>query len=421
MLEHYFVRPDTINEILGSWLGPQIENYVGWMHDNGYSQHSVIRRVPILCQFAEFSRERGAVDVRQSIEHIEAFVAFRLGELDFPHKTPSARKNILDAARSTVRQMLQLATTGEIRRVDFQRRPFPFNDDVPGFQAHLREERGLSESSLEQYYYALDRLERYLKQTGVRALSELSEPLLASFSIHSARELAPTCRRELCARLRVFLRYCHRERIIADNLAAAVEAPQSYRLARIPRSITWDEVRRMLAMVDRRTIMGRRDYAMLLLLVTYGLRAHEVVNLTLDDIDWKRERFQIPCRKAGHWTAYPLAGVVADALIDYLKNGRPSTTDRHVFFRSIAPYLPISSAAISSAVAKYLSQAGIKIHRAGTHTLRHTCVQRLVDAEFPLKTIGDYVGHRCSSSTEIYSKVAIDTLREVAMGDGELL
>ena len=101
--------------------------------------------------------------------------------------------------------------------------------------------------------------------------------------------------------------------------------PQVYRLADVPRSITWDEVRRTLEAVDRRTIRGRRDYAILLFLVTYGLRAHEVAKLTLEDIDWKRERFQVPERKAGHATAYPLAGVVAEALIDYLKRGRPET------------------------------------------------------------------------------------------------
>ena len=84
---------------------------------------------------------------------------------------------------------------------------------------------------------------------------------------------------------------------------------QVYRLADVPRSITWDEVRRTLEAVDRRTIRGRRDYAILLFLVTYGLRAHEVAKLTLEDIDWKRERFQVPDRKAGHATAYPLAAV----------------------------------------------------------------------------------------------------------------
>jgi len=177
----------------------------------------------------------------------------------------------------------------------------------------------------------------------------------------------------------------------------------------------------MLEAVDRRAAQGRRDYAILLLLVTYGLRAHEVANLTLDDIDWKHERLQVPGRKAGHSTAYPLASVVAEALIDYLKHGRPETADRHLFFRKVAPRAPISKHAVSSCVASYLHKAGIKVHRAGSHTLRHTCVQRLIDQEFPLKTIGDYMGHRSPVSTQIYTKVALASLREVAMGDGEAL
>jgi len=177
----------------------------------------------------------------------------------------------------------------------------------------------------------------------------------------------------------------------------------------------------MLEAVERRTIRGRRDYAILLLLVTYGLRAHEVARLTLDDVDWKRERLQVLARKAGHATAYPLAGVVAEAIIAYLKYGRPKTEDRHLFFRIYAAQAPITAAAVSSSVALYLQKARVQVRRAGSHTLRHTCVQRLIDAEFPLKTIGDYVGHRSPESTRIYSKVAIASLREVAMGDGEEL
>ena len=98
----------------------------------------------------------------------------------------------------------------------------------------------------------------------------------------------------------------------------------------------------MLEAVDRRTIRGRRDYAILLLLATYGLRAHEVAKLTLDDVDWKRERLQVLARKAGHATVYPMAGVVAEAIIAYLKHGRPKTEDRHLFFRIYAPQVPIT-------------------------------------------------------------------------------
>jgi integrase len=153
--------------------------------------------------------------------------------------------------------------------------------------------------------------------------------------------------------------------------------------------------------------------------VTYGLRAREVAALTLDDIDWRNDRLRIPERKAGHSTAYPLSALVGEAIVDYLKNARPKSKDRHLFFRRIAPYEPIREAAISTRAGLYIRKAGIQIPRAGSHTLRHTCVQRLVDADFSLKAIGDYVGHRSPASTQIYSKVAIEALRQVALGDGE--
>ncbi len=225
--------------------------------------------------------------------------------------------------------------------------------------------------------------------------------------------------RNACGVLHVFLGYLHRERILPTDLGPAVEPPQTYRLDKIPRSITWEEVRRLLESIDRRTPAGRRDYAIVLLLVTYGLRAREVAALTLDDFDWRTDRLRVPERKAGHSTAYPLSPVVGQAVVDYLQNGRPQSTDRHIFFRAVAPQQPITEAAVSSRAAHYLHKIGIAVPRAGSHTLRHTCVQRLVDAEFDLKVIGDYVGHRSTASTEIYSKVAIEALREVACGDGE--
>jgi integrase len=175
----------------------------------------------------------------------------------------------------------------------------------------------------------------------------------------------------------------------------------------------------VLSGVDRRTPVGKRDYAVLLLLVTYGLRGREVAALTLDDIDWRRERLAIPERKAGHSTAFPLSSSVGAALVDYLQHGRPQTAERKVFFRAAAPLRPVGSAAVSAIARHYLLKAGIKVPRPGSHTLRHTAVQRLVDAEFPLKTIGDFVGHRSARSTEVYAKVAVEPLREVALGHGE--
>jgi site-specific recombinase XerD len=217
----------------------------------------------------------------------------------------------------------------------------------------------------------------------------------------------------------MFLRYLHREGVVARDLSPTVEAVPVYRLAKIPRAITIDEVNQMLSGVNRQSVIGRRDYAILLLLVTYGLRAREVAALTLDNLDWQHDRLRIPERKAGHSTVYPLSPVVGKAIIDYLKEGRPKTTSRHVFLHETYPRGPITHVAVAHRAAHYLHKAGIAVPRAGSHTLRHTCVQRLVDAGWPLKQIGDYVGHGDPRSTEIYSKVALDVLRQVACGDGE--
>jgi site-specific recombinase XerD len=270
------------------------------------------------------------------------------------------------------------------------------------------------------YRHHLDRFEAYLGRIGVKSIGELSPTIVSAFVVErAAAGLARSTVRDSAGVLRVFLGYAHRQGVLAGALSAAVGWPQVYRLSNIPRSISWDEVNRVLAGVDRRSKAGKRDYAILLLLVTYGLRAREIAALTLDDIDWKRDRLAIPERKAGHSTAFPLSAVVGEAIVDYLQHGRPTTTDRHLFFRAVAPRRPVGAAAVSSLARHYILSAGVEVPRPGSHTLRHSAVQRLVDADFDLKTIGDFVGHRSARSTEVYAKVAVEALRAVALGDGE--
>lgn len=420
MLEQYFVKVSTIDRIHACWLAPQIERYVEWMHSEGYAARNVFNRVPLLCHFADFAKQHGATDLVGAASKVEDFVTYWATQHATNWKSSATRRKFLSVTGNPVRQMLRLALEGHVT-VQRPQKPFPFKTDAPGFVEHLRAERGLRESTVSHYRHYLTCFSNYLQHVLLTSLGDLSPALLASFVVDTAPTLSRTSRRDLMGCLRVLLRFCYRERLTSKDLSGTVEMPQSFRLADVPRSITWDEVRRLLEGVDRRTVCGRRDYAILLLLVTYGLRGHEVAKVTLDDIDWDRERLRIPDRKAGHSTAYPLAGVVAEALIDYLKHGRPETADRHFFFRILAPQAPITNGAVSSRVAVHLEKAGVKVHRPGAHTLRHTCVQRLIDAEFPLKTIGDYVGHRSSESTRIYTKVALASLREVAMGDGEAL
>jgi site-specific recombinase XerD len=300
-----------------------------------------------------------------------------------------------------------------------QARPIPFPEQAPEFIRHLQQERGLAAPTVEEYTIHLRSFEAYLRRIGATELAELSPAILSAFVTERGQAVSRGTMHGVCSTLRIFLRYAHRERLTARDLSSSVEGPRTYRLAALPRSIPWADVQRMLEAVDRRSALGKRDYAMLLLLATYGLRGREVAALTLDDLDWEQERLRVPERKAGHSTAYPLSPVVAEAIIDYLKSGRPKTGERRIFLRAIAPFRPCDTPCVSMRASHYLRKAGITVPRAGSHTLRHTCVQRLIDARFSLKAIGDYIGHASPESTKIYAKLDVEALRELALGQGE--
>ena len=416
MLEDYFVKPATVDRFRGSWIAVEIENYLVWLIEHRYSRRCIWRRIPTAFAFGEFARERGASTVGELPGQVEAFVAVRVARHD---ACSASKRPMAKEVRGPVEQMLSVVLPG-FELSGRPRHAQPFAAAVPGFFGYLVEERGLRPASLLAYRHHLDRFEAYLRRIGVESIQELSPTILSSFVVERAAEgLAKSTVRDGAGVLRVFLRYAHREGLLTSDLSTAVGWPQVYRLSNIPRSISWDDVNRVLAGVDRRTQAGKRDYAILLLLVTYGLRGREIAALTLDDIDWKRDRLAVPERKAGHSTAFPLSAVVGEAVLDYLQNGRPTTTDRHLFFRAVAPRRPIGAAAVSALSRNYLLKAGVDVPRPGSHTLRHSAVQRLVDANFDLKTIGDFIGHRSARSTEVYAKVAVEALREVALGDGE--
>ena len=420
MLEQYFLKPDTVDQIRGSWLGEPIERYVIWLSSQNYAPACIRSRVPILRRFARFVWSRGGRTFEELPEHIEPFVSHWVA----PRETGRNAERIRDmsnALRGPVEQFVSLLVPSFVGRGRPRVIHDPFPAEAPGFFTYLREERGLRETSVSHYRHYLRFFEAYLNRIGVRRLAELSPAILSAFVTEAGQGRSKSAMTGMCSAVRVLVRYAYRERLIGRDLSAAIEIPRTYRSSSVPRSITWDEVRLMLESVDRRGAVGKRDYAILVLLVTYGLRAREVAALTLDDIDWERERLLVPERKAGHCTAYPLSATVGEALLDYLRNARPTTSQRQIFFTVIAPRVPMSWIAIANRATHYLRKAGIRVRRPGSHTLRHTCVQRLIDAEFPLKTIGDYVGHRSTSSTEVYTKVAVESLREVAMGDGEAL
>jgi site-specific recombinase XerD len=420
MLEHYYVRPKTADRIRALWLGPAIDRYASWMAERRAAKATVIRNVQALIQLDQFARNRGATTWTDLPALVEPFVDQWMREHGSWCTSNRARQSLRSHPRTPVEQMLRLLIPGFIGTTT--RRAVPFQESVPQFFEYLRQERGLRPATLYQYVHHLRVFEAYLRRLGTGAFSEISPALLTAFLLEpglQGKALGPDGMQGRVGTLRVFLRYLHRQGVLSTDLSRAVLRRRAYRQASLPRAITWSEVERVLAVPDRRAPVGKRDYAMLLLLATYGLRARDVAALQLDDVDWRRAQIHVRARKNGHSTLYPLSATVGDAIVDYLRCGRPAVTDRHIFLRVIAPFTPLPCSAIATRASEYLSRAGVRAPRAGSHTFRHTCVQRLVDADVPFKTIGDYLGHQRADSTQVYGKVAIHLLRQLALGDGE--
>jgi len=419
MLERYFTKPQTADRIRSSWLGETIERYVTWLSEHGYQARSVYHRVPLLLRFAAFAHQRGATQVETLADHVDSFIQDQVAHRVRRRRSTSAKQQYIRDSRSRIQHFLRVVRVDGVPSGWNAARPLAHW--APHFFVYLQDERGLRPTTVEGYATQLRLFERYITTQRLDGPQAITPTVLDRFLAERRTHL---CARSLvvtCAVLRAFLRYLYREGLATRDFSAVIEGPTAYRLPGIPRSITADDVHRTLSILDRRSRVGKRDYAMLLLLVVYGLRAREVAALTLDDIDWHASVLQVRTRKAGHEATYPLAVEVGEGLLDYLQHGRPQSAARQLFLRMVAPHGAVTHGIVADRATHALRQAGVEVVRPGSHTLRHSCAQRLVDAEFSLKVIGDYLGHCRASSTRIYSKVDLEALRDVALGEGEAL
>lgn len=212
--------------------------------------------------------------------------------------------------------------------------------------------------------------------------------------------------------LRSLLGYAQVEGLTAAPLRDVVPAVAGWRLAGLPRSLQPGEARRLLAACDRRTVAGRRDFAMLMLLARLGMRAGEVRGLSLDDIDWHAGELLVR-GKGNRYERLPLLDDVGQALSAYLQLGRPATAQgRTVFVRVRAPHRPLSSGGVTRAVAAAAARAGLG--RVSAHRLRHTVATEMVRAGVSLPDVGQVLRHRRLATTAIYAKVDREQLRLLA-------
>jgi site-specific recombinase XerD len=297
-----------------------------------------------------------------------------------------------------------------------ERAPAPIDPLVRAFAQYQRQQRGLTERSITgQVRHALA-WQTFLRRRQ-RRLADAELRHVDAFVVACARRYARATVADICSSLRALLRFLHASGRRRADLSGSVAAPVLRRGRRPPRALPWADVRRLLGAVDQSTRMGRRDFALLLLMATYGLGAGEVIALTLEDIAWRAGTLRVTRPKTAASVELPLLPPVARALVRYLRHGRPAVTShRQVFVRMRAPYQALTGAsAVRHVVVTHARAAGISARYLGSHVLRHSHATQQINAGAPVRVVADILGHRRPESTSTYARVALDRLRPLAL------
>jgi site-specific recombinase XerD len=233
-----------------------------------------------------------------------------------------------------------------------------------------------------------------------------------------APSLRRVSRKGIAQRMRCFLRFVHATGRTERDFSLCVKVPTLYAFESIPTALSPDQVGAVMQTSrNDQSPKGLRDYAILLLLATYGMRAGEITRLQLNDIDWRADRIFVRHTKTGSQSILPLLPAVGEALLAYLRRGRPKTAVREIFIRTRAPYRGFESgSSLYAPTRRRLEAAGVQPNgKRGPHAFRHARAVSLLRDGTPMKIIGDVLGHRSAASTSVYLKLATEDLRNVAL------
>jgi site-specific recombinase XerD len=279
----------------------------------------------------------------------------------------------------------------------------PSEELIARYSAYLIARRGLASSTVRNYVGVARAFLAWRETTaGGVFLRTLDAVAVNEFVLQEATRSCVGSAKCMVTRLRALLRFLHVEGEIPWELTGAVPSVAGWRLASLVKALDARSVQRLLGSCDRRTRVGRRDFAIITLLSRLGLRAGEVAALQLADIDWCAGELLVR-GKGSRQERLPLPGDVGQALAGWLERGRPRRESLFVFTRLRAPYVGLSSGAVSQLVRRASVRAGLPA--VGAHRLRHTAATEMLRAGGSLTEVGQVLRHRGRDVTSIYAKV----------------
>lgn len=294
-------------------LGSILDDFTSWSRQRGYTICMVQEQLKAARHFDDFFRQNGAQSL-SDLTHSDFEVAWYYYHNHRPSIAGTVRQieRFLEETRGLAPPLPQPKT--------------PTSSELDSFADYLRNVRGLQTTTIQSYTrYLHNFLEYICYDANTQALVTLTSKEIEGFLCICAKRLSRYSLQHVVGYLRAFLRFQYEQGTMQSRLHTMIDTPRTYRLEQLPRSLSWEMVKALLLSIDRMSAYGIRDYTMLFLIASYGLRTCEVVSLTLDDIDWRTGVIRIPQRKTGNQLILPLTDAAGDVLIEYLKKSRPQS------------------------------------------------------------------------------------------------
>ncbi len=409
MFTQLFVRPSVVARQVNAPYADERRRYLAYCAQRGDTRATLLLKARELLWVARKLSVYPSLDV--TLEQVRAAVG------DWQERERACGQQL--TPRWATRRFVDVAAAW-LRHLGYLRRPvepIPFYGQLAEYCQWARHERGLRETTIALHHRALAHFLRWYGAHG-GPLAALQVTDIDAYLAHgSARGWGRVTVHNVAGSLRAFFRYGADRGWVPRPLASAIQGPRRYALEPLPVGPAWADVQRLLASVGTTRPTDVRDRAILLLFAVYGLRASEVAQLCLEDLDWEHDLLHVSRVKRRTAQVYPLVSTVGNAILHYLEHVRPSSPRRELFLTLLSPPRPLTRSALYSVVACRLKALGVHTAHVGPHALRHACAGRLVAAGLSLKAIGDHLGHRSTAATRIYAKVDLPGLREVAAFD----
>jgi len=405
LIEVLFKQRSTLDRLQSGPLAQYLPSIADALHQEQYPPETIRRYLRVADGLGRWLSKRG-LTLAEKDETILALYRARTGR---------RKKGQLRAAGRGLTKVLALLRR---QHVVSSARIAETEDDtlVAAFNAHLQHVAGLMPGTRSQYLRHATLFLKAVFKTAPFDVTKVTPQAITDFVRGQAAKLKPSACAAPTTSMRVFLRFLIMYHGLPAGMVGAVPTIRQWKLASLPRHLSAEDVDRALATCDEQSPVGKRDRAILLLLVRLALRAGEVGRLRLSDVDWREGEVRIHSPKSARERKLPLPCDVGQSLAEYVQNGRPRNAQPFLFLRTRAPFSPITGSSTVSCIAKrHLKLAGISIRGLSAHSFRHTAATRMVRRGVGFKQVADVLGHRLLETTNIYAKLDEDSLHRVAL------